>query len=92
MPVQVSEVQVGAFFVTTTEQLRKVTKIETDAQSRDRVHYSSKSAKIVGREFNLGHTKATPPLIENFIIECDHVLSTAEISQLRQSNVILSSE
>jgi len=92
MSVQDSEVQAGAFFVTPTEQLRKVTQIETDAQSRVRVHYLSKSAKIAGREFNFGHTKANPPLIENFISDCDHVLSTAEVSQLRQSNVILSNE
>jgi hypothetical protein len=39
MPVQVNEVQVGAFFVTATEQLRKVTEIETDAQSRVRVNF-----------------------------------------------------
>ena len=89
MPVQINEVQVGAFFVTATEQLRKVTQIETDDQSRVRVHYLSKSAKNAGREFNFGHTKANPPLIESFISDCDHLLSAAEISQLRQSNVIL---
>ena len=92
MPVQINEVQVGAFFVTTTEQLRKVTEIETDAQSRVRVHYLSKSAKIAGREFNFGHTKANPPLIESFISDCDHLLSAAEIAQLRKSNIILSNE
>ena len=89
MPVQISEVQSGAFFVTATEQLRKVTQIETHAQSRTRVHYLSKSAKKPGREFDFGHTKANPPLMESFILDCDHLLSAAEISQLRQANIIL---
>jgi hypothetical protein len=92
MPVQVSEVQVGAFFITSSEQLRKVTQIETDDQSRVRVHYLSKSAKIAGRQFNFVPTKANPPLIGSFISDCDHVLSEVDISQLRQSNVILSNE
>lgn len=92
MPVQSSEVQVGAFFITTSHQLRKVTQVETDAQSRERVHYLSKSAKIENREFNFGHTKANPPLMESFVSDCDHLLSAAEISQLRNSNIILPSE
>ena len=92
MPVQSSEVQVGAFFITANDQLRKVTQIETDAQSRDRVHYLSKSAEIENREFNFGHTKANPPLMDSFISDCDHLLSAAEISQLRKSNIILPNE
>ena len=92
MPVQRSEVQVGAFFITTSDQLRKVTQIEIDAQSRERVHYLSKSANIESREFNFGHTKACPPLMDNFISDCDHLLSAVEILQLRESNVILLTE
>lgn len=92
MPVQSSEVQVGAFFITASEQLRKVTQVETDAQSRERVHYLSKSAKIANREFNFGHMKANPPLMDSFISDCDHLLSAAEISQLRKSNIILPNE
>jgi len=92
MPVQSSDVQVGTFFITAKDQLRKVTQIETDALSRDRVHYLSKSATIANREFNFGHTEANPPLMESFISDCDHLLSAAEISRLRDSNIILSNE
>lgn len=92
MTVHINEVQIGAFFVTPNQQLRKVTRLETDAQSRTRVHYLSKSANIAGRQFNFGHTIANPPLIDSFITDCDHLLSTAEISQLRASNIILPNE
>ena len=92
MPVQSSEVQVGAFFITADKQLRKVTQIETDAQSRDRVHYLSKSANIANRQFNFGHTKENPPLMDSFISDCDRLLSTLDILQLRKSNIILSNE
>lgn len=92
MPVKRITVQVGAFFITAKDQLRKVTQIETDDQSRDRVHYLSKSAKIANREFNYGHTKENPPLMDSFISDCDHQLSDAEVSQLRNSNIILPNE
>ena len=92
MSVQCSEVQVGAFFITASDQLRKVTQVETDTHSRERLHYLSKSAKIENREFNFGHTKANPPLMDSFISDCDHLLSAAEISQLRKSNIILPNE
>ncbi|WP_157198120.1 hypothetical protein [Methylomonas sp. DH-1] len=92
MPVQISEVQVDAFFVTSTNQLRKVTQLEIDDQQRTRVHYLSKSAGKAGREFNFGHKIANPPLIDNFVADCDHLLSATEISQLRTSNIILPNE
>ncbi|ATG89899.1 hypothetical protein [Methylomonas koyamae] len=92
MPVQISEVQVDAFFVTSTNQLRKVTQLEIDDQQRTRVHYLSKSAGIAGREFNFGHIIANPPFIDNFVADCDHLLSATEISQLRTSNIILPNE
>lgn len=92
MPVQRNQVQVGAFFITTSDQLRKVTQIETDAQSRERVHYLSKSTNYPNREFNYGGTKANPQLMDNFIMDCDHLLNDEEILQLRRSNIILSNE
>jgi hypothetical protein len=92
MPVQRCDVQVGAFFITASKQLRKVTKIETDLQSRERVHYLTKSARIASREFNFGHLATNPPLMDSFITDCDHPLSATEISGLRVSNIILPNE
>jgi hypothetical protein len=92
MPVQRCDVQAGAFFITANQQLRKVTQIETDAQSRERVHYLSKSARIASHEFNFGHITTNPPLMDSFISDCDHLLSALEISQLRDSNIILLNE
>lgn len=92
MAVHIGEVQIGAFFVTLTQQLRKVTQLDTDDQARTRVHYLSKSANISDSQFNFGHTKANPPLIDSFLADCDHRLSAAEILQLRASNIILLDE
>lgn len=92
MPVSTSSVQVGQYFATATDQLRKVTKLDQDDQGRDRVHYLSKSAKIVGRRFNFGHTIANPPLLETFAIDCDRQLSLADVDDLRKNGILLASE
>lgn len=87
MPVQIDHVQVGAFFVTTNQQLRKVTQI-----AGGRVHYLCKSARIPGRKFDPGHTNANPPLIDSFIPECERLLSETEVRCLRSMNIILPGE
>lgn len=92
MPVQSSEVQIGAFFITPNDQLRKVTKITIDEQSRTQVHYLSKSAKIQGRAFSFAATKAKPPLMDTFISDCDHLLSDLEIKTFRTQKIILDDE
>jgi len=52
----------------------------------------SKSASIADREFNFAHTKTNPPSMESFISDCDHLLSSAEISRLRDSNILFPNE
>lgn len=92
MPVPSLSVQVGEYFFKATDQLRKVTKLDQDDQGRDRVHYLSKSAKIVGRPFNFGHTIANPPLLDTFANDCDLHLSAADVANLRSQRIILASE
>lgn len=92
MPVPTSSVQVGEYFITATDQLRKVTNLSKDAQGRDRVHYLSKSAKIMGRQFDFGHTISNPPLLDTFANGCDKQLSAADVDNLRKNGIILSGE
>jgi hypothetical protein len=94
MPVNQSQVQVGRFFVTPgpNSQLRKVTAMPLDSQSRVRVEYVAKSAKLKGRAFAPAGTKANPALLNTFANACDRVLSAADVSSLRTSNVILPNE
>ncbi len=94
MPVNQSQVKVGAFFVTPApnSQLRKVTAMPTDSQGRVRVEYVAKSAKLKNRAFAPAGTKANPALLNTFANACDHVLNATEIANLRQSKVILQNE
>ena len=92
MSVLEGDVQVGAFFMTATQQLRKVTEIETDDQNRMRIHYLCKSAKKSGYAFGFGSTKDNPPLLETFIAACESKLSDSEVEQLHQTDVLLSNE
>jgi len=90
--IQESEVQVGAFFMTSTDQLRKVTKLDKDEQERDRVHYLSKSGKIANRAFGFGHSISSPPLLPTFINDSGRLLSDDDIAKLRSANIILKDE
>lgn len=92
MPVSISSVNVGEYFTTSTEQLRKVTALDKDDQGRDRVHYLSKSAKIENRKFEFAHTIANPPLLDTFANDCDKHLNAAEVAALRESRIILADE
>ena len=92
MPVPASSIQVGEYFITATDQLRKVTKLDQDDQGRDRVHYLSKSAKIARRGFNSGHANANPPLLDTFASDCDKQLNASEVADLRKSGIILANE
>lgn len=92
MAVQEAQVKVGAFFMTLTDQLRKVTALEKDEQQRNRVHYLSKSGKISGRNFEFGHNKSNPPLLATFVNDCDRLLSDQEITKLKIDNIILADE
>lgn len=59
MTVSVSEITAGAFFRTSTNQLRKIVAVDDG-----RVRYLTKSANYLNRPFNFGHTKASPPSLE----------------------------
>ena len=92
MPIQESQVKSGSYFITSTDQLRKVTAVDHDDSGGKHVHYLSKSKNFCGREFGPAHTQANPPKIETFLADCDHELTDAELEDLRKTNVILSSE
>ena len=92
MTIEKSQVQVGNFFMTPSDQLRKVTKLVKDDKKRTRVHYLCKSGKIANREFVFGPNKSNPPLLATFVKACDRLLSAAELRQLRIAKVITSGE
>ena len=92
MPVNANEVRVGAFFITATDQLRKVTQIDDLGGGAKKVHYVAKSGNIPNRKFDFIHTKSNPPGLEEFMGACDHLLSSQEIADFRARNIILPSE
>ncbi|MBT9154990.1 MAG: hypothetical protein DDT39_01680 [Firmicutes bacterium] len=92
MAIQESQVKAGAYFITSTDQLRKVSAVDHDEHGGKRVHYLSKSKNFIGRKFEIAHTKANPPKIETFLADCDHELVGDELEGLRKANVILSGE
>ena len=96
MAIEESQVKVGAYFITSTNQLRKVCAVDHDDNGGKRVHYlsksKSKSKKFSSRKFEIAHTKANPPKIEAFLADCDHELVGAELEELPKASVILSDE
>lgn len=78
--------------MTSTKQLRQVTKIDKDNQGRDRVHYKSKSGEIAGRPFDYAATIANPPEIETFAKACEKHLNSTEVNDLRNKGIILPNE
>lgn len=66
MPIQPSDLQIGAIYITKTDQLRRIDKIENG-----RVHYST-SGNNAPHDWAGGPTKSNPPLIATF---CKAVVS-----------------
>ena len=87
-----SDVIVGAYFRTETDQLRKITGVSTDDDGNVVVEYMSKSAKIPNRKFEFAATKANPATLETFLDGCGERLSDEEINQLRDDNILLADE
>lgn len=79
---------VDDLFQTANEQLRKVTKVETDSEGRTRVSYVAKSAKIPGRNFEPGHTLAKPPLLEDFLSQCNQKLGEEDLRDLKARGIL----
>ncbi|MCC5900789.1 MAG: hypothetical protein JJT87_02510 [Halomonas sp.] len=82
MTIDVAEIEVGAVYRTETDQLRRVEKVESDDEGRNRVYYKAKSARIPNRPFDIAHTLDNPPLDESFAEACSHRLSDEEIREL----------
>lgn len=51
MPIPSSQIAVGGYYITDTDQLRKIDEITKDAKKRQRISYSAKSAKYKNRAF-----------------------------------------
>jgi hypothetical protein len=66
MPIQLSELQTLAIYITKTDQLRRIDKIENG-----RVHYST-SGNNASHDWAGGPNKSNPPTIEKF---CEDVAS-----------------
>ena len=92
MAIPESSVVVGGFYLTATDQLRKVTALTKDDKDRTRVNYMAKSAKITKRDLWGQHTLSNPPLLKTFASACTKKLTAAEISDLRKRGVILAAE
>ncbi len=84
--------KVGSIYETESGQLRQVVRIATDDNGRVRISYNSKSAKISGRDFEPGHTKANPPLDATFKNDSGRMLSDEEIQGYVKSGVLKNSE
>lgn len=92
MAVRADEAMIGTFFVTANQELRKVVRVTTDGQGCPRVWFQCKSAVAPNRPFLFGHTQANPPTLVDFIAQCDHRLSWAELGALRERGILLSGE
>lgn len=92
MVVRADEVREGEFFVTASQELRKVVRLVTDDQGRTHVWYQCKSATVANRPFLFGHSRNDAPLLEDFIAQCNHRLSRAAISELGERGILLEFE
>lgn len=94
MSINENDVESGAFFINHSNppQLRKVTAVVKDEKGNKRVEYISKSAVIPGRDFNPGHTKSNPPLMNTFIADCERRLTSEEVQELLISGVLCEDE
>ena len=84
--------RVGSIFETDSGQLRQVVEIATDNEGRVRISYNSKSAKIAGRDFEPGHTKANPPIDVTFKNDSGRMLTDEEIQKYIKAGVLRSNE
>lgn len=92
MSISENEVVENAYYITDTQQLRKVISIKTDDKSRTRVSYMSKSDTIENRRFEHTATLANPALLETFANACSKKLDFDEIQQRRENLIILEDE
>lgn len=92
MMVNKRDVSAGSYFLTDSNQLRKVTFVGLNEHGVMVVHYLSKSALIKMRKFDFAHTKNCPPTIDSFICSCGRLLDGEEIERLRAENIILQDE
>lgn len=69
MAILESDVVVGGIYATSSNQHRRVTKIEGG-----NVHYESRGGNVQN-EWSYGHTKAAPPSLEKFAEACSEVIS-----------------
>ena len=87
-----SRLEVGSIFETDSGQLRQIVGIATDNHGRIRISYNSKSAKIPGKDFEPGHTKANPPIDATFKNESGRMLTDEEIQEYVKSGILKNSE
>jgi hypothetical protein len=92
MSVQHSQIIAGSWFVTATNQLRKVIEVKHQANGTIRVVYEAKSIETPNQKFVRAATITNPPLIETFCDACERELSNAEVADLRKNNIILAGE
>ncbi|MGB6677673.1 MAG: hypothetical protein WBE44_13350 [Terriglobales bacterium] len=92
MPIPSSQIAVCGYYITDTDQLRKIDEITKDAKKRQRISYSAKSAKYKNRAFVAMGTKANPALETTFANACSKRLSASEIATLRNKGVLLPGE
>ncbi len=94
MVINEDDVESGAFFINHSNppQLRKVTAVVTDDKGNKRVEYLSKSSVIRGRDFDPGHTRSNPPLMDTFIADCEKRLTSEEVQDLLKSGVLSEDE
>ncbi len=83
MAVAKKDLVKGGIYITATEQLRKITKLEGD-----HVQYQSKSGKIRNREWNWGTTKSRPPSTEKFCKDVDRKLTKQETNKFIADGVL----
>jgi len=92
MPIQTNEIIKGGFYVTTSDQLRKVTEIRKFDDNSERVDYLAKSDKIKNRKFTPAATLKNPPTIEKFAADCARKLDDNEVQDRRKTQIILEDE
>lgn len=92
-PTVAEDVQPGRFFMTPSNQIRKVVAVR-GSQDKPRVEYVAKSANNRGRPFTYGHV--SPRVLQSemsvFLKECGRLLSADEVSRLRAQGVLLEGE
>jgi hypothetical protein len=92
MPIDPSEVEVGAIYSAGEDHIRKVVAIEEGENGNQKVVYKRKSAKIPKRDFDYGHNKTQPPSIDTFSSDCHKKLDEEEIRKLIIDGVLTREE